>query len=551
MRIPFLLHILLISLLLLFVSASANAGFLDNVLNKAKQAAEEIVNAPINDAVEDTPAEKPQMPQQQPVTHQQPVYSYEPALVKQIQVQLNQLGYNAGTPDGLYGPGTGKAIEAFQKSQGLMVDGKPSESLLANLKIAQPADSSLNKGAADSDLPEPTLGASMLAAVHFQPYLLDDESTLKRVLLTVHPEMQAVVSNEFQWHKRRDELKNQLLVEAKAAQLSFELQPWRDSSTTKARPVELSKYDFERQAFQVRFAVGTTRQVITKMLLPGGGEPASKYPQVIGWFPVETNKAEQIDTYFGNKQRKVYLHYRLKVLGALINASQPTPVIEFENNKLDLYALETTPQGNQMHTEYKYLATVVIETTDTPAAAPAVQKTVVDPSAGPTDVIKNVEIDGVRLGMPIEAALTRLAEHGFKMEPPSQNSKLTGITIEGRGTTADGLGWIEVLIRHMNGIVYQYDKTVGYRYNRLPENTSFADLRQKYQDEFTGILAGSRYSYTEPNGRMNFDDSSPPPYNRKITSPHASIILSEANNNTGRFNAGIHIEWKQPVGADW
>jgi peptidoglycan hydrolase-like protein with peptidoglycan-binding domain len=543
MRFRISLHILLISLLLLFVSTAANAGFLDSVLNKAKQAAEEVVNAPINDAVENTPAEKPQPPQQQPVTHQQPVYSYEPALVKQIQVQLNQLGYNAGTPDGLYGPGTGKAIEAFQKSQGLMVDGKPSEALLKSLQDAQTPGSGQLKTAASSSLPEPTLGASMLAAVHFRPYVLDDESTLKQVLLTVHPEMQAVVSNEFQWHKRKDELKNQLLTEAKAAQLSFELQPWRESSTTKARPVELVKYDFERRAFRV--------QLITKMLLPGGGEPAAKYPQVIAWFPVEAAKAEQIDNYFGSKQRRVYLHYRLKVLGALIDASRPTPVLEFENDQLDLYAIEKTPQGNQMHTEYKYLATVVIPTTDTPAATPAVQKTVEDTSAGPTDIIKNAEVDGVRLGMQIEEALKHLADHGFKMEQPSQPSKLTGVTIEGRGTTADGLGWIDVLIRHMNGIVYQYDKTVGYRYDRLPENTSFADLRQKYQDEFTGILAGSRYSYTEPNGRMHFDDSSPPPYSGKIRSPHASIFLTNPNNHSGRFTAKLHLEWKQLVGADW
>ena len=486
MRISGALPIVLATVLLLIAGTSVNAGFWDNVVNKAKQAAEGVVNDSIDEASENTSVEKSQPSQQQSASTTQP----------------------------------------------------------------SPSELGFEKTDAGQNLPEPTPGASMLAAVHFQPYLLDDESTLKRVLLTVHPEMQSVVSNEFQWHKRKEELKNQMLEEAKAAQLAFELQPWRDSSTTRERAVELFKYDFERQAFQVRFATGTTRQVITKMLLPGGGEPAPKYPQVITLFPVETGKAEQIDNYFGNKQRRVYLHYRLKVMGSLIDASRPTPVIEFENDKFDLYALESTPQGNQMHTEYKYLATVVIPTTDSPAATPAVQKTVEDGSAGPTDTIKNLELDGVRLGMPIDVALKQLAEHGFAMEQPSQPSKLTGITINGRKNTADGAGWIKIMIRHVNGIVYQYDKNVDYLLDRLPEGTSVSDLRQKYHDEFVGKVSGARYSYTEPNGRMHFDDSSPPPYNRKISSPHARVILSEAT-KAGRFHAGIDIEWKQPVGVDW
>jgi len=47
-------------------------------------------------------------------------------LVKQIQQDLNTLGYNVGEPDGKMGVKTQMAIGKFQKSQGLAVDGKAS-----------------------------------------------------------------------------------------------------------------------------------------------------------------------------------------------------------------------------------------------------------------------------------------------------------------------------------------------------------------------------------------------------------------------------------------
>jgi len=47
-------------------------------------------------------------------------------LVKQIQQDLNTLGYDVGSPDGKMGVKTQMAIGKFQKSQGLAVDGKAS-----------------------------------------------------------------------------------------------------------------------------------------------------------------------------------------------------------------------------------------------------------------------------------------------------------------------------------------------------------------------------------------------------------------------------------------
>ncbi len=46
------------------------------------------------------------------------------AIVKEIQTTLTALGYDTGTIDGIYGPHTTSALEAFQKDAGITVDGK-------------------------------------------------------------------------------------------------------------------------------------------------------------------------------------------------------------------------------------------------------------------------------------------------------------------------------------------------------------------------------------------------------------------------------------------
>lgn len=43
--------------------------------------------------------------------------------VKELQERLNELGFDAGTPDGIFGRGTERAVKAFQKSVGLDDDG--------------------------------------------------------------------------------------------------------------------------------------------------------------------------------------------------------------------------------------------------------------------------------------------------------------------------------------------------------------------------------------------------------------------------------------------
>lgn len=175
-----------------------------------------------------------------------------------------------------------------------------------------------------------------------------------------------------------------------------------------------------------------------------------------------------------------------------------------------------------------------------------------DGAGSDSDVVRRVEVDGVKLGMPIDKALENLAAHGFKMGPPGAVNKITGVTIEGRGATADGSGYITVSIRHMDGIVYWYDKTVAHLQDRLPDGITIAGLEQKYRKEIPEMFAGARYQDSEFSGTvLSFDDESKPPYNRKITSPHARVSFSKGRSNTGRVGYSITFEWKARVGANW
>ena len=57
--------------------------------------------------------------------------------VRAVQQKLNELGYSAGPADGLIGPSTRSAIQAFQRDNGLVVDGKASAALLQILSNAR------------------------------------------------------------------------------------------------------------------------------------------------------------------------------------------------------------------------------------------------------------------------------------------------------------------------------------------------------------------------------------------------------------------------------
>ena len=52
-------------------------------------------------------------------------------MIMTLQTQLNQLGYDTGTPDGIFGSGTRGALRNFQTANNLTADGYPSEQALA------------------------------------------------------------------------------------------------------------------------------------------------------------------------------------------------------------------------------------------------------------------------------------------------------------------------------------------------------------------------------------------------------------------------------------
>ncbi|MBN1237471.1 MAG: lytic murein transglycosylase [Gammaproteobacteria bacterium] len=55
--------------------------------------------------------------------------------VKALQVKLNELGYDAGEPDGIVGSATRSAVRAWQRSQGLAADGYVDADLLRGMNV--------------------------------------------------------------------------------------------------------------------------------------------------------------------------------------------------------------------------------------------------------------------------------------------------------------------------------------------------------------------------------------------------------------------------------
>ena len=66
-------------------------------------------------------------------THPTGRVSRNDPLVYDIQSSLTELGYEPGPVDGAYGRRTSLAISEYQKENGLLVTGEPSEALLAHM----------------------------------------------------------------------------------------------------------------------------------------------------------------------------------------------------------------------------------------------------------------------------------------------------------------------------------------------------------------------------------------------------------------------------------
>lgn len=80
--------------------------------------------------------EPPPPPPPPPAPPPDPGLVTDKAAITQAQRALLQLSYKLGKPDGVQGPATGRAIQAFQKDHGLAEDGRLTTSLAARLKTA-------------------------------------------------------------------------------------------------------------------------------------------------------------------------------------------------------------------------------------------------------------------------------------------------------------------------------------------------------------------------------------------------------------------------------
>ena len=84
--------------------------------------------------------------------------------IVEIQELLGRLGYDVGTADGLPGPRTRAAIEAFQNDTGLTVTGLPSRDLAEKLRDAHGSVSTIESLTVD----RPRIGPNEKAAIHWR-----------------------------------------------------------------------------------------------------------------------------------------------------------------------------------------------------------------------------------------------------------------------------------------------------------------------------------------------------------------------------------------------
>ena len=129
-----------LAFLAVFTFSNANAGFLDDIKNIGSDIARDVIKQKANEQVNDNEPVANQ-PESNKTAPQKPKYDQQ--LVADTQRQLNRLGYKVGAVDGLYGNGTRRAIEGYQKDQNLEVNGAPSQLLLSRMEVsATPAERS-------------------------------------------------------------------------------------------------------------------------------------------------------------------------------------------------------------------------------------------------------------------------------------------------------------------------------------------------------------------------------------------------------------------------
>ena len=86
--------------------------------------------------------------------------------VKQLQMNLNGLGFDCGSADGAFGKNTEKAVKAFQKAEGLSVDGIAGKNTLSAIKkIAKSVQNDLKELGYDPGTADGIIGSKTVAAL--------------------------------------------------------------------------------------------------------------------------------------------------------------------------------------------------------------------------------------------------------------------------------------------------------------------------------------------------------------------------------------------------
>lgn len=95
-------------------------------------------------------------------------------LVEEVQILLTDLGYEPGAPDGVVGPTTIRALEQFQRNQGVSVDGEMSVELLTQLQTVRATAAVL-----DNQNDEPIVVASGTAGESEKTPILEVEPVIE------------------------------------------------------------------------------------------------------------------------------------------------------------------------------------------------------------------------------------------------------------------------------------------------------------------------------------------------------------------------------------
>ena len=216
-----------------------------------------------------------------------------------------------------------------------------------------------------TDGTSPTPANITRAILHYAPEMIDNEANLKQVVRILYPEEAEWAYNEFEWHKRKDEFKQNILREAKNAPVSFEIRPWPEDYHNNSMVVmQLGQYDFNQNAFSI--AEFTLKSVLRNQMLD---RPfftvAGRKLDSIRWLPMAPQAAEKLlngNGGLGTAGRILYSRFTYTITGVNkemhFRGNNPRnwdPEIAIDG--IDLYVKQVEGKGKSAD-DFKYVSTL-------------------------------------------------------------------------------------------------------------------------------------------------------------------------------------------------